>query len=367
MDSVLAAVQIRRARMDTPGPSSFIVRDRLVGIAIPHGPVDHHAIQSKSAHRAGLSLVEMLVVVAIVALLVALLLPALQAARESARRIDCANRLRQNVLSILLYADVHNESLPPIAENPAGGVVTHSWRLKTLPFVEEAALMPRIPEANRDWWKWVTELTNFDGVSIPLFQCPSRPGYYRFSEVTTLVPEPMVLGASIHDENLDFLAWAAWLPEPERPGYRHPMRAEHHALKKITDGLSRTILLFERSGFPDVYVGRPSGHPLGAYSSRKPSNDPLYNRPVEKRAAQLEAAWCFPEVDVLVHVVSPHTPEFSGLQVNKRNRYGIYSFHIGGAYVAYCDSRVRFLTEDTSPSAILAEFSARGGESSSLP
>jgi hypothetical protein len=139
-------------------------------------------------------------------------------------------------------------------------------------------------------------------------------------------------------------------------------------LSKITDGLSRTILLFERSGLPDVYVGRPAGHRLGAYSSRQISNDPRWNDPLQKRGAELEAAWAFTETLALHHVVSPNTPEFSGLQINKRNWFnGIYSFHIGGAFVAYCDSRVRFLSEDTSPTALLAEFSARGGETSSLP
>lgn len=43
----------------------------------------------------GMTLVEMLVVIAIIALLVGLLLPALQAAREAARRTQCGNNLRQ--------------------------------------------------------------------------------------------------------------------------------------------------------------------------------------------------------------------------------------------------------------------------------
>src|SRR5688572_11431146 len=53
--------------------------------------------------RRAFTLIELLVVVAIVAVLTAILLPVLGLARESARRVTCANNLRQLAAACTMY------------------------------------------------------------------------------------------------------------------------------------------------------------------------------------------------------------------------------------------------------------------------
>jgi prepilin-type N-terminal cleavage/methylation domain-containing protein len=61
------------------------------------------------------TLIELLVVIAIVVILAAVLFPVFAQARARARQIHCASNTRQLALGILMYAQDHDDVLPPVA------------------------------------------------------------------------------------------------------------------------------------------------------------------------------------------------------------------------------------------------------------
>lgn len=82
----------------------------------------------------GYTLVELLVVVAIIGILASILLPGLVRAREAARRVSCANNLRQLGMALRMYADEDNGRYPPLQRVRIYGEESLQTRLPPLMF-----------------------------------------------------------------------------------------------------------------------------------------------------------------------------------------------------------------------------------------
>ncbi|MEM8865191.1 MAG: DUF1559 domain-containing protein [Planctomycetota bacterium] len=94
--------------------------------------------------RNGFTLVELLVVIAIIGVLIALLLPAVQSARAAARRMQCANNLKQLGLAFHLYADAYDGRFPQLWH---GGVSQDdSWVYTLRPFSEDSEAIRLCPD-----------------------------------------------------------------------------------------------------------------------------------------------------------------------------------------------------------------------------
>jgi len=139
--------------------------------------------------RCGFTLVELLVVIAIIGILVSLLLPAVQQAREAARRMSCANRVKQIGLALHNYESAHKIFPPayvtanPAADGTAFGVTFgdeyrngpsgFAWGALLLPFVEQQTLYEQF---NFNVACWAPVNAAAAQTKVTIFLCPSANG-----------------------------------------------------------------------------------------------------------------------------------------------------------------------------------------------
>jgi prepilin-type N-terminal cleavage/methylation domain-containing protein len=140
----------------------------------------------------GFTIIELLVVIAVISLLIALLLPAVQSAREAARRMQCANNLKQLGLALHNYHDSFSR-LPAAGRGygmcpgmPAGGQVKNSNGLVSiLPQLEQKNLYSQFDHnqafSNHNWRSSGSVIGNaatngnaaLSEQVLPVFTCPS--------------------------------------------------------------------------------------------------------------------------------------------------------------------------------------------------
>ncbi len=104
-------------------------------------------MQGQRCLRCGFTLFELLVSITIIVLLLSLIAPAIQNAREVARRLQCANRLRNVGVAISGWSDSRRR-FPAAASMSIGGdkehpAPNHNWVVEILPFLDRQDLGDR--------------------------------------------------------------------------------------------------------------------------------------------------------------------------------------------------------------------------------
>src|SRR5437899_2364108 len=127
--------------------------------------------------RRGLTLIEVLVVIAIMGILMGLLLAAIQKARAVAQRTQCINNLRQIGLGLSMYHEA-NGAFPPSVNNdqrmPRPPFYYLSWRGRILPYIDEEPLWKRVNAAYQQInHPGYDPPHNYSKTLVRIFGCPS--------------------------------------------------------------------------------------------------------------------------------------------------------------------------------------------------
>lgn len=231
-----------------------------------------------SAPHAGLTLVELLAVIAIIGLLAGLLLPAVQRARESARRVSCATTLKQWGLAIQGYEQSYGVLPLGMSE---WRCVRHPWIPSVWQYIEQMPLVDRYLWDRHFFSSSNVTFLNANPVGpmtqrLPNYYCPSDSPNASYMlhhqqgvapQVNYVVNSTKVVGGATRLRGpfrsmsgdpqmtncgpqaanlLTSGSGLGWVPLDAR-GYTGPTawRMSH-----IVDGLSNTLMMAERVVWP---------------------------------------------------------------------------------------------------------------------
>jgi prepilin-type processing-associated H-X9-DG protein/prepilin-type N-terminal cleavage/methylation domain-containing protein len=299
---------------------------------------------NRRQQRVGFTLIELLVVIAIIAILIALLLPAVQQAREAARRTQCRNYLKQFGLALHNYADQHN-TLPPgyVSLFDASGNDTGpgwGWCSMLLPQLDQTPAFQSInfSAAIEDPVNATIRVQNF-----AILLCPSDDALAQWPAKRYDPSTGTPLNAICNVGSTNYVGMFG-ISEPGVDGEGLFYRNSKINFRDITDGLSQTIALGERSH----RLGEATwvGSVTGALLAGDPSDG--VGQIVPEHGSGM----------VLGHVGERHGPGDPSSDANQ-----FYSRHSGGGVnFLFADGHVSFLARSFDYATYLALATRAGVE-----
>lgn len=208
-------------------------------------------------NRSAFTLVELLVVIAIIGILIGMLLPAVQQVREAARRITCANNLRQMALATLNFESSFGKLpaswKPPVGVtfgSNSGNVNGWSAQAQILPYLEQGNLESQI-DFNLDYGS--TPPISIDGQTvampsarIPIYQCPSEPNSVTRMKDGQPYHHPLNYASNAGD-------WFVFDPASNRSTQGALSVNRRLSIGAIKDGTSNTMLFGEVKAYTPYF------------------------------------------------------------------------------------------------------------------